>query len=106
MLIKKRAKLKCLVLIMLLHIPGLSFAGDPFVGNQVYQEHCVTCHGASGKATISGTPDFSGNPMLLAKPDMQLRDTILRGKKLMPAYVGILKEKQIMDVISYIRTFH
>ena len=106
---KKHANLTSRVVvvsIILWFIPGLSVAGDPFVGNQVYQEHCVSCHGASGKAVISSTPDFSGNPMLLAKPDMQLRETILHGRNLMPAFVGILKEKQIMDVISYIRTFH
>ena len=81
-------------------------AGDPFVGNQIYSEHCAGCHGASGRAVIEGTPDFAGNPFLLAKPDIQLRDTIRRGKNLMPAFVGILKEKQMMDVIAYIRTFH
>ncbi|MDH5324613.1 MAG: cytochrome c [Gammaproteobacteria bacterium] len=81
-------------------------AGDPFIGNQIYNEHCASCHGSSGKANIAGTPDFAGNPMLLAKPDLQLRDTIASGRNLMPAFVGILKEKQMMDVIAYIRTFH
>lgn len=105
-MVKSTHKRVCIWSIVLLCLPATVVAGDPFIGNQIYQEHCVSCHGASGKAVVAGTPDIAGNPMLLAKPDQQIKSVILLGKNLMPAYVGIIKERQIMDVIAYIRTFH
>lgn len=82
-----------------------SFAGDPFMGSRVYNEHCVMCHGANGKAVMAGTPDFLYT-QLLAKPDYKIKAFIEAGKGIMPSYKGILKDQQILDVISYIRTFH
>ena len=96
--------------IILIGIIGLAltnsaFAGDPFLGARVYNEHCAVCHGANGKALIAGTPDFL-HTNILAKPDFQLKAFIKAGKGIMPAFQGILKDQQIMDVIAYIRTFH
>ncbi|MCG6970145.1 MAG: cytochrome c [Gammaproteobacteria bacterium] len=81
------------------------FAGDPFLGANVYNEHCVRCHGANGTGIIAGTPDFL-QPSFLAKPDFELKAFISAGKGIMPSYQGILKEREIMDVIAYIRTFN
>jgi cytochrome c6 len=80
------------------------FAGDPFLGANVYNEHCVRCHGANGKGVIAGTPDFL-QPNFLAKPDFELKAFIQNGRGIMPSYQGILKDREIMDVIAYIRTF-
>lgn len=80
-------------------------AGDPFMGGKVYNEHCVMCHGANGKAVMAGTPDFL-HTQILAKPDYKIKAFIEAGKGIMPSYKGILKDQQILDVISYIRTFH
>ena len=82
-----------------------AFAGDPFLGARVYSEHCAVCHGANGKAVIAGTPDFL-HTNILAKPDFQIKTFIKSGKGIMPAFQGILKDQQIMDVIAYIRTFY
>jgi cytochrome c6 len=82
-----------------------TFAGDPFLGANIYNEHCVTCHGANGKGVIAGTPDFL-QPSFMTKGDFQLKATIKAGSGIMPAYEGILKDREIMDVIAYIRTFN
>jgi cytochrome c6 len=82
-----------------------SFAGDPFLGAKVYNEHCVVCHGANGKGVIASTPDFL-QTNFLARPDFELKTSIKAGRGIMPAYEGILKDREIMDVIAYIRTFN
>jgi cytochrome c6 len=82
-----------------------AFAGDPFVGAQIYNERCALCHGANGKAVIAGTPDFLYTN-LLSKPDYELKTFIKAGKGIMPAFQGVLKDQEILDVISYIRTFN
>jgi cytochrome c6 len=79
-------------------------AGDPFLGAKVYNEHCVVCHGANGKGVIAGTPDFL-QFNFLARPDFELKASIKAGRGIMPAYEGILKEREISNVIAYIRTF-
>jgi mono/diheme cytochrome c family protein len=82
-----------------------AFAGDPFQGASVYNEHCVVCHGANGKGVIAGTPDFL-QPNFLARPDFEFKKFIKAGRGIMPAYDGILKDREISDVIAYIRTFN
>ena len=82
-----------------------AFAGDPFQGASVYNEHCVVCHGANGKGVIAGTPDFL-QPNFLARPDFEFKKFIKAGRGIMPAYDGILKDREILDVIAYIRTFN
>lgn len=82
-----------------------TFAGDPFQGASVYNQHCVGCHGANGKGVIAGTPDFV-QPNFLAKPDFELKAFIKSGKGIMPSFQGILREGEIADVIAYIRTFN
>ncbi len=101
-----RKPISLFVLLLFLSFSSAGFAGDPFLGASVYSEHCAYCHGANGKAVIAGTPDFMRNMQLLAKPDMQIMQTIKGGKGLMPAFGGLLKDNQIMDVITYIRTFN
>jgi len=83
---------------------SIVFAGDPFLGANVYNEHCVSCHGANGKGVIAGTPDFHPTN-LMAKSDYQLKAFVKTGAGIMPSYQGILKDREIMDVIAYIRTF-
>jgi len=93
----------CLVALAILFSTNV-LAGDPFLGAQVYNEHCVVCHGANGKGVIAGTPDFL-QFNFLARPDFEFKNSIKAGRGIMPAYEGILKDREILDVIAYIRTF-
>ena len=81
------------------------FAGNPFSGAKVYNERCAMCHGANGKAVVAGTPDFL-HTNILAKPDYELSNFIKAGRGIMPSFQGVLKDQEILDVISYIRTFN
>jgi mono/diheme cytochrome c family protein len=94
-----------------------SFAAD--TGKALYNNSCITCHGASGE----------GNPVMdryykqriprlnesavQSKPDAELTNVILNGKRKMPPAMNGLPDnmhrtkivaEQIPDLIAYIRT--
>lgn len=95
--------MRLLLPILLAMIPMSAMAGDPFKGREIYQQHCVSCHGADGRGTQPGVPDFTRGQGLMVS-DLQLIATLQRGKSLMPAYQGMLSEYQLADAITYIRT--
>jgi len=73
-----------------------------------YKAKCVMCHGPDGKGsamgTKMGTHDFASADVK-AESDAQLTDVVTKGKGKMPAYGGKLKDTEIKDLVSYIRTF-
>jgi cytochrome c6 len=83
--------------------PGAAQAGDTVRGAELYRRHCSACHGTSGRPLLPTAPDFT-RPTSLLKPDLTLMDGIKRGKGAMPAYDGILREREILDVVTYLRT--
>ncbi len=82
---------------------GLAQAADPLKGAKTYNERCSDCHGPRGVPTMPGVPDFSRNQRLM-QTDMDLIKTISVGKGMMPAFQGVLSEREILDVIAYLRT--
>ncbi|NMM05005.1 c-type cytochrome [Polaromonas sp.] len=90
---------------VLLTAGGALHAADTFKGRQLYTTNCVTCHGATGKSVIPGAPNLGlGDGMM--RPDFTLLNAIRSGKNAMPAFRGILSDRDIMDVIAYMRTLH
>jgi len=81
------------------------YAADISKGANIYATHCTACHGASGVSVMPGTPSFAQNGGLL-KPDMTLLATIKSGKNVMPSFQGVLSDRDILDVIAYLRTFN
>lgn len=79
-------------------------AADPTRGAELYRHHCIACHGAGGRPVLPGAPDFS-RPMALLKPDMALVTTIRDGKAAMPAFAGLLRDREMLDLVSHLRTF-
>jgi cytochrome c6 len=78
-------------------------AADPDNGRGVYEKHCALCHGNKGAPTWPGAPDFRRAASLM-KSDGQLLTTIRYGKGVMPAYLGVLRDKELLDVTAYLRT--
>lgn len=76
---------------------------DIHKGRQLYATHCAVCHGQSGRSVMPGAPNFDRGEALL-RPDFTLLATIRAGKNAMPAFQGILADRDIMDVIVYLRT--
>lgn len=84
---------------------GAAHGADSNKGGQLYGRHCAICHGASGRPVMPNAPSFERGDALL-KPDMSLLAAIRAGKNAMPAFQGRLADRDIMDVIAYLRTLH
>lgn len=81
-------------------------------GQQIYQRHCLRCHGEAldGKGpdagSISVPPANFHTHLSRMKDDFELRLTIQRGRMFtaMHQWDDILTDEQIRDVVSYIRS--
>lgn len=94
----------------LLLVPGLALvlagsvaAADIGAGGRVYSMHCLACHGPSGQSLLPDAPNFVRGERLI-QPDFSLLSSIKAGKRAMPAYMGILRDQEILDVVAYLRT--
>lgn len=79
-------------------------AADTAKGAELYRLHCAGCHGGDGRPVMPMAPDFS-RPTTLLKPDLTLLAAIRAGRGAMPAYQGLLRDREILDVVAYLRTF-
>jgi cbb3-type cytochrome c oxidase subunit III len=86
--------------------------GNPVGGKQVYDAYCTDCHGKDGKGegTLAKVyhmkPADHTNPIEMNRMNNnELKDYISKGEDttLMPGWQGELSDKQIDDVVSYIR---
>ncbi len=93
-----------LVLLACPCIAPTTYAADVFKGKDTYQTYCEVCHGSNGQGSIPGTPNFTRGQGLL-QPDLALYNRIESGKNAMPAFQGVLDTDEILDVITYLRTF-
>jgi cytochrome c6 len=82
---------------------GSARAADPLRGAELYRSHCSHCHGAGGRPQLPGAPDFT-RPTTLLKPDLSLLATIRDGRGAMPGYAGQLRDREILDLVTHLRT--
>lgn len=92
--------------------PATVSAADLSHGKAVYLDKCVRCHGERGDgngpkaATLEKKPaDYTNKKEMAKFTDAELKQIVLNGKRPMPAYQGKLSERDLDDVISYIRMF-
>lgn len=78
-------------------------ANDIVRGGELYRQHCASCHGAQGVASWPGAPSFARREAML-QPDAILVDRIRSGRNAMPAYRGILTDRDILSIVTYTRT--
>jgi cytochrome c6 len=97
------AALLGLITLTAVGLPQAAFGADIEKGRRIYNMHCAGCHGATGISMMPSTPNFARNEGLL-QPDMMLLTTMRNGKNAMPGYVGILNDREMLDVIAYLRT--
>lgn len=90
-----------LLLSMLAAAP--THAADPTRGAPLYERYCASCHGTGGRSVWPGAPDF-GRAGVLLKGDSQLLAVMRRGRGVMPSYLGLLKDRDLLDLIAYLRT--
>lgn len=91
--------------LMLLLTSGTSYAADINKGRQLFATNCAICHGQSGRSVMPGAPNFDRGEGLM-RPDFTLLAAIRNGKNAMPAYQGLLADRDILDVIAFLRTLH
>jgi cytochrome c6 len=92
-----------LAAVLLAFLPENSYAGDIVNGGKLYAQYCVTCHGADGVNIMPDAPNFANSERLL-RPDQFILASIKEGINAMPSFQGMLKDQEILDVISYLRT--
>lgn len=100
---------------------GQPVKGDPVHGKRLFAQHCAACHGADGEGGKGTGVTFSRprdllimapalhNPgFLKAASDAMIKATLMHGREGTPM-VSFLKqgltEKDIDDVVSYVRSF-
>ena len=88
---------------MCCNVWGTVQAGDVFKGAEVYALHCQQCHGADGRGVLPNAPDFTRGDGLM-RTDLEVFKTIRSGKGIMPAFEGILDERETLDVITHLRS--
>ena len=81
-------------------------------GNQIYQQHCQSCHGANGDGKGEKAPELSTAPgdFTDAKKMSGLKDgelfwEITEGRHPMPEFADKLSVQERWEVVDYIRTF-
>ena len=68
-----------------------------------YKSKCAVCHGPDGKGGKMGTRNFAAQEVK-AQSDAQLIEIITKGKGKMPPYGGKLKDTEVQDLVTYIRS--
>jgi len=82
---------------------SVAHAADVFKGRDYYANYCEVCHSVDGRGKVPGVPNFARGEGLMYS-DLNLLGVVQQGKGAMPAYRGLLSERQILDVIAYLRT--
>ncbi len=93
----------CLLIALTCNLP-VALAADTIKGQQLYTEYCESCHGSDGRGLMPDTRDFTRGDGLF-RSDIEIHASIQTGKNGMPSYQGIISDREIFDIISYLRTF-
>jgi cytochrome c6 len=72
-------------------------------GRALYIANCAPCHKVNGEGNLSLVPALNRNPFVTVNDPTAVIDTVLHGRRVMPAFEGALAPQEIATVISYIR---
>ncbi|MDF0642475.1 MAG: cytochrome c [Nitrospira sp.] len=95
-----------------LGVSAQTVRGNPQEGESIFKQHCLRCHGEKldGNGPDSGDlivkPTNFLAPAIRNKSDWELLVTISNGVLFTPmhSFRGKLKDQQMLDVLSYIRS--
>ena len=93
--------------------------GDPAAGGRIYRRYCVMCHGTEGDGKGFNAPNLETKPAnhTLDRRMSKTEDRLLHGvvakggmktgrSFLMPPWGGTLSQREIWDLVAYMRTLH
>jgi len=78
-------------------------------GRDVFQADCSQCHNAYKKEPLQGPPlvglfHKKELPSGIPATDQHVRDTILLGRRNMPPFNGMLDDRQLSDLMTFLHT--
>jgi mono/diheme cytochrome c family protein len=105
----------CSIIVLAGALPA--WGQDQAEGRKLYLTYCSSCHGDKGKGdgpAVSSLPvkpaDHTSGAVMNQLPDKFLTEIISKGgsavgkSALMPAWGSQIKDKQLRDVVAYIRS--
>jgi len=86
-------------------------AASSLTGKAIYTQTCIACHGADGKGSVPGAPNFTDKSGRLSKTDEHLMNSLTNGMQsdgspmAMPAKGGnsALTQGDLKNVLAYLR---
>ncbi len=96
-------------------VAASSGAAGAGAGDKVFSTNCASCHGATGQGQPGAFPPLAKNSLVTGDPKFDIHTVLygLQGKikvngadynGQMPAWKGTLSNKDIADVVTYIRS--
>ncbi|MSP37555.1 MAG: cytochrome c [Deltaproteobacteria bacterium] len=111
------ARLVFVAMFTALFQPSLAAAQSQAEGKNLYSAYCVICHGDQGKGDGAGAKalpqkpaDHTDGAVMNQLSDKFLFDVISKGggavgkSTFMPSWGAALNEKQIRDIVAFLRT--
>lgn len=83
-------------------LPTASFAMDMNNGKRLYMAHCAGCHGMDGNSVMPQAPSFARGERL-QQADFTLVNFIKTGSPTHPPFLGMIVEREMFDVVGYLR---
>ena len=92
---------------------SLTAAAEPARGKQLYEQYCVSCHGAGGRGQPGwqlqprGAPPLDSSAHAWHHEDSQLVSMILdkpAPDSLMPAWRGVLSRDDALDLVAFMKS--
>ena len=115
-MILPRRKSAVLAIVMLAQSTSMPLVGATERAEDIYKTYCWQCHGMQGNGMGVNIPDMSVQPRdhtdskeMSARSDAELFKAIKEGGRsvdkslLMPAWGGVLSDKQINGLVRYLR---
>lgn len=84
-------------------LPIRALAADLVAGKRHYTAYCAGCHGVDGMSLRPQAPKLALGERM-AQPDFMLVSTLKSGFGTHPSFLGILNDRELLDVVSYVRT--
>lgn len=69
-------------------------------GAALFNAQCIVCHGADGKASLSGAKDLT----LSTKTEAEMIETIKTGKNTMPKMADIYNDAELTALANYVKS--